>query len=506
MSKFKKTSILFFLSTLLLKFSSMFRDIVIAHEFGASDIVGAYNAAMTIPNTFILFMLTGMKDAFVPSYIKYEKQGKGFAHLTNIVKGTFYFGLLVSFTGVLLSPFLISLLYPAFENNIKTLAIWTSSMYFLSVFLAGVNAVYEGYFDANTKYSFSTFSQTIVVFCTIGSTLLLSEQMGGYSIAFGYLVGTIMSFLIKVFYFRPKNLIAWKQKTDFNEVKRFYYIFIPVGLTTMVGQINLNISNFYAGRFGAEPISYLNYAFRLVSIPQAFFGVTVATIIFPFIAKARANRDWEGFKRGIEKGLSMMFLWLAPTITGMILLMEEIIQIVYQRGAFDAAATAETSNVAYYYLGSVLFYSIQVIIAKGFYTLEKGNLILRIGILSILLNLVFGYVFSNWIGYKGLALSTSVVGCIYTLLAFVILNKRVGWLSMNYLGKEYGKIILASIGMGIILWNIKGYFEQLNVFLYFAIMAIIGAGVYFLFAGLLKIDPFLEVITKKDKSSKPSPG
>lgn len=473
----------------------MLRDIVIAHQFGASEIVGAYNAAMTIPNTFILFMLTGIKDAFVPSYLKYESQKKGFAHLTNIVKGTFIIGLVISILGVLFSPFLISTFFPTFDSERK-LAIYTSSVYFLSIFLVGVNAVYEGYFDANKKYSFSTFSQTVVVLSTIGSILFLSHFMGGYSIAFGYLMGTIISFLIKLFYFKPQQFIYWKQKINVDEVKRFYYVFIPVGLTTMVGQINLNISNFYAAQFGAEAISYVNYAFRLVSIPQAFFGVTVATIIFPLISKAKSEDNWSGFKAGIEKGLSIMFLFVSPSVAGLALLMEEIVQIVYERGAFDSVATAATSEVGYYYLGTVLFFSIQVIIAKGFYSLEKGNLILRIGIVSIFLNIIFGFLFTRWIGYKGLGLSSSVIGFIYTTLAFILLNRYIGGFSIKWIGKEFGKIICATIVMVVCLIIMVDFFKNWNVYLFVSINATIGAIIYFMMAWLLKIQSFLYIIEK----------
>ncbi len=52
----------------------MIRDLVIANYFGTSYIADSYNAAMIIPNAFILFMLTGMKDAFIPSYLRYEKE------------------------------------------------------------------------------------------------------------------------------------------------------------------------------------------------------------------------------------------------------------------------------------------------------------------------------------------------------------------------------------------------------------------------------------------------
>ena len=107
----------------------------------------------------------------------------------------------------------------------------------------------------------------------------------------------------------------------------------------MVGQINLTVNFFFAGSFGEGVISYLNYAFRLVSIPQAIFGVTVATIIYPLIARAISEKDEERFKSGIEKGITFMLMLLIPTIVIMIFYMKDIVMIAYQRGAFDAHST-----------------------------------------------------------------------------------------------------------------------------------------------------------------------
>lgn len=116
MKKLKFASLFFLASTLLLKFSSMIRDILIASLFGDSYHADVYFAAMTIPNAFILFLLTGMKDAFLPSYYKYDAIGQGKNHLTNIVKGTFVITLVLSIIFILLSPTVIQLFYPNFAN------------------------------------------------------------------------------------------------------------------------------------------------------------------------------------------------------------------------------------------------------------------------------------------------------------------------------------------------------------------------------------------------------
>ena len=55
MSKLKLASIVFLLSTILLKFSSMIRDLVIASFFGNSYMADVYFAAMTILNHCFIY-------------------------------------------------------------------------------------------------------------------------------------------------------------------------------------------------------------------------------------------------------------------------------------------------------------------------------------------------------------------------------------------------------------------------------------------------------------------
>jgi putative peptidoglycan lipid II flippase len=496
MSKLRVASILFLLSTFFLKFSSMLRDLVIANLFGDSYMADAYIAAMTIPNAIILFMLTGMKDAFLPSYYKYEKLGKGFSHLTNVVKGTFWISAAIAVGGAALSPFLIRFLYPDFNPHGTEIAIWTAVIYFISVAIVGVNAVYEGYFDAQKKFSFSTFSQTIVVICTIVGALLFHRQIGIYSVPLGYFVGTVISLFIKLFYLSPGQFMLWRQPMDRKEVSAFYAVFLPIGLTIAVGQINLFVNTLFAARLGEGVVSNLNYAFRLVNIPQAIFGVTIATIVFPLLAEAKAKDDMNLFKVGIEKGLIYMFLFLAPTVAGMLVLMKELVQVVYERGAFTATATALTSEYAVFYMGSVLFYSIQAVIAKGFYTLEKGHYMLRVGMISIIANIIFNSILSKTMGAAGLALSASLVGLVYSSITFATLYKISGGFRLLFIAKEYGKVLLASVFMTGVLLGVEYQFQlsRLGTFPYLIIMIVLGAVVYFIFLKLLKSSSLQELL------------
>lgn len=285
------TGILFVIASLFLKVSGLLRDMVIAYQFGDSYQSAAYFAAFTLPNMFILFFTTGMKNAFVPSFIHANADGKGHHHFSQVIRGTMVLGFAVSVIGVLVSPLLLPMLFPELSAKAIELSVGLSIVFFIAVFLVSFNSVYEAYLDAESKFSLSVISQIIVIGSTILGAVLFADEIGAYSLAFGYLAGALISYIVKRFWFVPKGSHKVIGKLDWEEIKPFSIIFVPVAITVMVGQVNLTIDNIFAGTFSDSAITYLNYAKNIVHFPQAIIGVTIGTIIFPILSKAIANEN-----------------------------------------------------------------------------------------------------------------------------------------------------------------------------------------------------------------------
>ncbi|WP_234028501.1 murein biosynthesis integral membrane protein MurJ [Lentibacillus sp. Marseille-P4043] len=495
-SKLGLASVLFIGASLLLKISGLIRDMVIAYYFGDSYVADAYLAAFIIPNMFILFMTTGMKNAFVPSYIESLEKQRGNYHLAQVFKGTIVISFIVSIIGMALAPLYIPLLYPEFNVDATQIAVWVTIIFFATIVFVGMNAVLEALFDAENKFSLSMVSQILVILSSIVAAILFANQIGAYSLAIGYLAGTIISLLFKLILVMPRKKLKLKRKFDWLEIKQFYWVFIPVGLTVAVGQINLMVGSIFASYFEEGAVTYINYAKNLVHMPQGIFGVTIGTIVFPLLSKAIATDNHKLFKRGIEKGLTLMFLILLPSIIGMLLLMPNIIELLYQRGAFTADAVQATTQVAYLYFGSVLFFSLNNIINKGFYSLKKGHLILVISGLSILLNIVLSFIFTAWIGYRGIPLAASVMAMCYVGAQFVVFYKLIGGLKLKALAVEFIKIIVATAIMSgaiyPILLLINGWYNIIQI----VVVALAGAIVYIASAYLLKSEALLFMVDK----------
>lgn len=501
-SKLRMASLLLLFVTLVLKVSGLIRDMLIGYYFGAGSEADAYYAAFALPNMFILFLTTGMKSAFVPSFIKYQERNRGLAHLQNVWKGSLLFSLLISIVFIFIAPLYIRLLFPNLAGDNAQMATIMTIIFLSSLLFVGINSVLEAYFDAENKFYLSVLAQAIVLMGTIGSALLFVDEIGAYAFAFGNLAGVILSLLFKLALLLPKRTLSMQGKIDWAENKEFYRIFIPVGLTAMIGQITLLIDNSFANMLGQSFVTYLNYAKNLTQFPQNIVGVSIGTIVFPLLAAAYAKQDMDAFKANITRGLQIMYFVLLPVLTGMMLLMPEIVSVLFERGKFNSHDVGETSIAAYYYFGTILFYSLVIIVNNGFYTMEKGHYMMRLGFISIGLKFLLNYLFTENFGFIGIPLSTSVTGLIYATACFLLFRKLTGGIPIQAMLTDVTKTTASVLIMGIAVYLIKGSLGDIQPLLTILICSAAGVIVFLICVFLMKIKSFYILLGRGGSAAK----
>lgn len=468
-----KKSAIFFFITLLVKLAGLIRDIVIAYYFGDTYQADAFLTAFVLVNMFILFFNNGMRNAFIPSYSKERIRGDDRAFLSTIVIGTFSISSLLSILLLLLT----NLLIPLFYLDHTTLIIQLISILLVALVGVAVNSVLEAYLEANQTYAIAALSQLIVLIVMIATTYIYNQKLGVFALAYGYVIGVIMSFIYKLFYIYPK----WPKKTGLKikKVFLFYVNYIPIALTVMIGQINLAIDIYFANRFGEGVVTYLNYAKNLVHLPQALIATTVGTLIFPLVSAATAEKNKSLFIKTIRQGQNVIFFFLIPAIAGMITLLPEIIALVYQRGAFTTEATLSTARVAYFYIGSVFFYSSNTLINFGLYSLNKERKVMWVGLTSVALNGILNFILTEIIGYIGIPLASSLIGAFYAITLYNMFVKEIGTVYRRESYHVIFRILLASIIMSIIIIVIP----EMPIL----ITILIGMAVYFSLVSILRV-------------------
>lgn len=111
---------------------------------------------------------------------------------------------------------------------------------------------------------------------------------------------------------------------------------------------------------------------------------------------------------------------------------EQIVSVLFERGAFTSKDTEVVSEIMGLYLLGFPFITISIIGVRILNALQFNMAMTYFNVFNILFNIGLNIVFINWYGLKGIALATSAVYMVNCLLiwgAVVWYYKHKGLLS-----------------------------------------------------------------------------
>jgi putative peptidoglycan lipid II flippase len=202
-----------------------------------------------------------------------------------------------------------------------------------------------------------------------------------------------------------------------------------------------------ATQLPAGSVSTLRYAFRINDFPIQVVIAAISRAIFPFISEeAAAGRD-TNLQNIFKYSLIFLGVITIPITCLMVLFSEDLVILLLKRGAFDLEAARQTGQTLVCYSLGLVFYAYSFINETFFAALKKGNTLLYMGIVSIFLNVLFNFIFMNFWGVNGIALSTSVTMGIISIWFIFLLKRHLGIVNLSQTLSSFSRIILAAAGM-----------------------------------------------------------
>ncbi len=117
----------------------------------------------------------------------------------------------------------------------------------------------------------------------------------------------------------------------------------------------------------------LRFAFQLMYLPIGIFGVSVATATIPDLARHAAEGAHDKMVSTVSWAIRLMIVLSVPAIVGLIVLAGPIVELIYQRGQFNAQSTLMTAGALAFYAPGILGYSIVKIASPSFYSLREAR-------------------------------------------------------------------------------------------------------------------------------------
>lgn len=449
-------------ATMTSRLLGLVRDQVLAYLFGAGNAMDAFRIAFRIPNLLRdLFAEGAMSAAFVPTFTRYLatrgrneawRLGNNVINVLLVVTGA------LAVTGILLAAPLVSLYaedYRSVPGKLE-LTIRLTRVMFPFLTLVALAAALMGMLNALHRFFIPALSSAMFNVGTIACALLLVPIMPRFglepitAIAIGTLVGGFGQVLVQWPVLRRAGYryqpVLDTREEGLHQVLRL----MGPGLAGLAAvQINLFVNSWLATSQGTGAVSWLDYAFRLMYLPIGIFGVSIATAALPGISRHAAEDDHTGVRRTVSSSLRMMLMLNVPATAGLIALAGPIVGLIYERGRFSAQDTLATAAALAFYAPGLVGYSAVKLISPAFYALRDSRTPVVVSAASVLMNVVLNITLVRTMGFRGLALGTSLAALFNAGALLWLLRQRLGGIEGGRLGAALLKILLASLVMAI---------------------------------------------------------
>ena len=448
------------IGTLFSRILGFIRDLLTASILGANIYSDIFFIAFKLPNLFRRIFAEGaFAQSFIPSFTAAKNKSIFAVHIFVL----FFFIIFLLTLLVQLFPYVAAKsIALGFDEKTLELAAPFVSLNFYYLLLIFAVSFLSALLQYKEHFATTAFSTGLLNISMISALLLAQDKESidiVYYLSIGVLVGGFLQFSSHLAMAKKKGIFKFlyggfkhfnAKKDDLSESKkRFKNSFIPAIWGNSTAQFAAFLDTWLATFLVTGSISYLYYANRIFQLPLALFAIATSVALFPRISKYIRHEKYEEADKAFYKAFWFLCSLLSLSMIGGYMLSDEIIWLLFERGAFSAVDSANTSTILQMYMLGLLPFGLSKLLSLKLYAEHRQGEAAKIATYSLAGNIVLSLSLISPLGAMGLALASSLSGFIlfvYTIKAYgkerffaIIRDKNALWL------------LLASAGLIIIL-------------------------------------------------------
>ena len=299
----------------------------------------------------------------------------------------------------------------------------------------------------------------------------------------------------------------WFAFTD-DSARRVWVLMLPGVIAAGITQTNIFINTSFALYLQPGSVTALSSAFHLWQLPVALFGVAVGMVVLPTVSRmalTSGGDEGKGISEHLAKALRFVALFAVPSAVFLSIWGEEIVSVFYQRGRFDAAASAFTGQVLAAYSLGLLAYAGMKVLQPVFLALEKPWAPAGLAMVAFCISVGCNYTFVHYLNLPAtyLALTTSIVTTLNFAFYFLYIRHLLGSMSCAVLLPGLLRILGAGAVLALVCWLGREFafdaFTSWGFFSRFGALALggIAGGAVYVVACLLFRVPELQLVTAR---------
>jgi len=475
---------------------------LIARYYGASGQTDSFFYALIIPEVLRTIIVSGaVASVFIP--LMTETQGKGRPEDARRLAG-----MMISFVSVLaivvvilgesVAPWLVRasqvLSFASEPLDPDRFALTTELIrIFLPVVLfVSLWGLMGGILNALDNFHVPGLAPLAWNGTIIIVLLVLGKYGDVHHVAWAFVIGHAVQVLFHLPALRQARVFPMAIQWRHPMIIRFMQL-APAALLAYAAQgLNAFIGQGIAlTRLSESAASSLAYAFRIQQLPMAIFGVSVATALFPTLSRHAASGSPRNVVRSLANGLRMTSLATLPAIVFFLVLPEETIRLLLERGVFTSRNTVDVALALYCYSWAILPMSLGLLTARTFFSEKDMRTPAVLGLCSVGVFYVMSLGLAGMIGFAGIALSAAAISWLILAASAIIIHLRHRPHASLFAAiglKSPVQMIVASVAeaAALMIWReiagpVRGTWALLGMIL---VSVLVGAVVYI---GVLKL-------------------
>ena len=457
-----RAAVVLLLGNVLSRILGLVREQTIAYLFGVSGAASSFVAASQVPTMVYDLLLGGaVTAALVPVFTDYARNNREFSALFGamLALAAVVLGGMVLALSVFAEP-LVRILVPGFAANLADQCLISSQsaaaataesaapellaqtvaltrLALPAAAFLGLSGVVNAALYAGQRPHYPAFCAAVYNVCIILTALLFVGRFGIASLALGVLAGSVGQLLFQLpglwrMGLRPRVALAHPA------VPRILRLYAPVFLGLIVTQFAIVLDRNLASCTGQDSIAAMNYATRLVQLPLGLVGSAIALAVLPLLAAEGSIANLENFRRILNQGVRLILLLMLPIFALMLIWHWPIVELVYQRGAFDAADAEATGLALFLYSWQLPLTGLDQLFIFAYYARKNTRTPVLVGILGIGFYLAVALPLLQPLGMPGLVLANTVQNSGHALVMLWLLRRLLGGVG----GEGFGRFIV----------------------------------------------------------------
>ncbi len=455
-------------SSALSRFLGIFRDRILAGEFGASQTLDAYYAAFRIPDLiFNLLVLGALSAGFIPVFTRLinkpqnkikkilSKKTDDAWELASSVINIIAISLIVLCSlGIIFAPFIMKFIAPGFDRQQQEITVNLTRIMFFSPMFLGISSILGGILQSFKRFFVYSLSPILYNLGIILGAIYLVPIWGIYGLAIGVIMGAFMHMAVQLpavfklgFKYTPK--LDLKNK----HIRKIGTMMIPRTLSLAISQLNLVVITIIASTLAEGSLAVFNFANNLQSFPIGIFGISFAVAAFPTLSAVATNKN--KLVRNFSSVFRQILFFIMPATVLLLTLRAQIIRVILGTGQFDWEDTILTIQTLGFFSISLFAQATLPLLVRMFYARHNSRTPFFAGLVAVILNILFSWHFSRLFGVAGLALAFSLSNIANFLFLWILLKFELGDMDEIRVLISVGKFSLASLATGMVVQGVK---------------------------------------------------